>query len=104
MQFEKVFIEMIRGVVRDEIAAASMHVEIDLISIEQAMKVCGTGRQVIDDLIHDAETNGFPSVVLGARTTKIDRNRLGVWLASGGLKPAKAEDESANVTQFRRAG
>lgn len=79
--------EVIRNIVRDEIAeyvGANVSDPV-LIGVNDAAAICGVHRSVIDEIIKESADNGFPSIRLGARTTKIDKARLNRWLATGGL-------------------
>lgn len=97
--------KQIREIVREELAAATAvsPVEIVLIAVKDAADLLGVDAQAVRDLCSESETNGFPAVVLGTRTTKIDKRRLARWIESGGLKSAKIET-SGNVAEFRKAG
>ena len=102
ISLDQVFRESIRDVVREELAATKPP-PLELISIERAAKEMGCGKSVVEDLVRDAETTGFPAVQLGPRTIRIDRNRLRLWLNAGGLK-GKQTDETENVVPLRIAG
>lgn len=101
MQFDNFIREMIRDAVREELAAVRPP-DPEMISIAETATRCGVGRAVIDDLVKDAETNGFPAVKFGPKSIQIDYTRLRSWIAAGGLIETKTEP--ANVTPFRRAG
>lgn len=96
--------KVIREIVREELAAAAAvsPVEIELIAVKDAADLLGIDVQAVRDLCSESETNGFPAVVLGTRTCRIDKRRLARWIESGGLKPAKVED-NGNVVAMRKA-
>lgn len=81
----------IRDIVRTEIAALvhELDIEPEMITPEQAAELCGCGKQVILELHHERDTNGFPSVQLGRRTICIDKRRLKAWFHAGGLMEVK---------------
>ncbi len=81
----------IRDIVRTEIAALvhELDIEPEMITPEQAAELFGCGKQVILDLHHERDTNGFPSVQLGRRTICVDKRRLQVWVRAGGLMNVK---------------
>jgi excisionase family DNA binding protein len=60
-------------------------IEPELITIDQAAELCDCDKSVITALVHDRETNGFPAIVLGKRTIRIDKRRLQRWFQNGGL-------------------
>lgn len=79
--------ELIRKTVREELESwvNSAPAEPELISIKEAAKICSCSRSVMDALVQNAETNGFPAVRLGSRTIVIDKRRLNSWFQNGGL-------------------
>jgi len=79
--------QAIRDIVREEIAGiyADGSGEPVLISVDDAATFCGCSRSVLMELHHERAANGFPSIVLGAKTIKIDKRRLTAWFAAGGL-------------------
>lgn len=78
--------EIIKDIVRQEIAALGQNASDPvLISVDEAAAICGCDKSVIHELVKAAPSNGFPSVRLGARTIRIDKRRLSVWFAGGGL-------------------
>ena len=79
--------EIIQDIVRKEIAALGQGSgDPVLISVDEAATICGCDKSVIHELVKAAPMNGFPSVRLGARTIRIDKRRLNVWFAGGGLE------------------
>ena len=77
---------LVRSIVRDEIAAAhAAPADPVLISIDEAAKIFGCGDSVINELIKDSATNGFPSIRLSTKTVRIDKARLNKWINAGGL-------------------
>lgn len=79
--------DVIRNMIREELAAwvGSAPQEPELISVVEAAKLCGVAKSVIERLVAEAATNGFPAIRLGARTIKIDKRRLNHWFQNGGL-------------------
>jgi excisionase family DNA binding protein len=57
----------------------------ELITVEDAAKVCGCHTSVIYSLVQESPANRFPAVKFGERTIKIDKRRLYTWIESGGL-------------------
>ena len=57
----------------------------DLLTPQETAEICKVDVSVIHSLI---KTQDFPAVRLSPRITKIDRQRLNVWLQSGGLNKA----------------
>jgi hypothetical protein len=103
MQIEQI----IKQIVRDELAAGvgASPPDPELIEIKEAAKICGCGVDTIQDLFRESHLNGFPAVVLGKKTYRVDRRRLAAWLATGGLREQISnENESANVLPMRKAG
>lgn len=95
--------QVLREIVRDEVAAclgAAGAASPDLITTDEAADICDCDASVILNLFHDREANGFPGIVLGKKTFKIDRTRLNAWLARGGLGGKGIDDEPANVKPF----
>lgn len=80
--------ENIRAIVREELAAMLPEAghEPRLIDVAGFIEKYGISKSVVQELVRERETNGFPAVVLGPRTTRIDENRLPAWFAKGGLK------------------
>lgn len=79
--------DLIKDIVRQEIAVlGNGYGDPVLISIDEAATICGCDKSVISELVKAAPSNGFPSVRLGARTIRIDKRRLNVWFAGGGLE------------------
>lgn len=95
-QFEQIFTNKIREVVLDVLKDVRTS-EPDLITIEATCKFCKVGDTVINGLIHDAATNGFPVVHLGKRTILVDRTRLIPWLNAGGLAVKQTDEPAADV-------
>jgi len=101
MQIEQI----IKQIVREEVAACvgAFGTEPELITLEEAAKLCSCGPDTIRDLFGESATNGFPAVVLGKKTHRVDKRRLAAWLAAGGLTPTFT-NESGNVLPMRMAG
>lgn len=78
---------IIKNIVKAEIAAAigTGSPEPELITIDQASKLAGCGKDVINALIKDAAVNDFPVIHLGPKTIRIDKRRLAKWFTTGGL-------------------
>jgi excisionase family DNA binding protein len=74
---------MIVQVVEERLGTASLDPE--LITVDEAAAICGCDKSVILDLVHAREASGFPAVVLGKRTIRIDKRRLQRWFQQGGL-------------------
>ena len=79
--------EAIRQLIREELAswAGSVPAEPELITVDEAAKICECAKSAIYDLVDQAPANGFPSVRLGTRTIRIDKRRLSNWIQAGGL-------------------
>jgi len=76
----------IREIVRTELAAIGpLDAEPELITPDEAAKICGCDKSVILELHKERLGNNFPSVHLGQRTIRIDKRRLNVWFHAGGL-------------------
>ena len=101
MQIEQAFKDFIRQTVNEALASGVENTP-ELITLEEAAKFCGCGVDTVRDLFSEREVNGFPGIVLGAKTHRVDKTRLRAWLNNGGL--GARSDEPANVTPFRRAG
>jgi hypothetical protein len=103
MQIEQI----IKQIVRDELASSvgAFPPEPELIELQEAADICNCGPDTIRDLFKESHLNGFPAVVLGKKTHRVDKRRLALWLASGGLTQ-NFTNESAddNVVQMRKAG
>lgn len=78
-----------------EVLAHAPSVEPDLITVEQVADICDCDKSVIHALVHDAEANGFPVVRLGKKTLRVDRQRLNLWMRSGGLNGSDQKDSRA---------
>lgn len=101
---EQALRQMIRQIVLEEISSAGSLSPPDLISLEEAGLMCGgLGRAVMLDLVHGADETGFPAVVLGPKTFKVDRSRLIPWLHAGGLARLDGADNVAEITEWRKA-
>jgi hypothetical protein len=86
MAIDQTFSDVIRSLIREELAAAApVTDEPDLITIEAAAALCDCDRSIILSLVHN-ERSGFPAIWLGPRTIRIDRRRLISWLAGGGIR------------------
>jgi excisionase family DNA binding protein len=83
MLIEEAIREIVEQIVEERLGTASLDPE--LITVEQAADLCGCDKSVIHQLVHDREVNGFPAVVLGKRTIRIDKRRLQRWFQQGGL-------------------
>lgn len=60
-----------------------------LITVAEAAAICSVRDQnIIRELHRTCPT--FPSVQLGRRTIRIDRDKLAAWLNAGGLKEVNA--------------
>jgi hypothetical protein len=96
--------QIIKQIVRDELAASGgVSPEPELIDIDAAAEICSCGKDTIQDLFKESHLNGFPAVVLGKKTYRVDKRRLAAWLAAGGLQQ-NITNESANVLPMRKAG
>lgn len=98
------FDNQIRDLVRQTVAELLEHRPLvsgvpELITITDAAKLCGCDKSVILNLVHNAASNGFPSVRLGERLIRIDRRRLYDWLANGGLTDHDGEHHKERRTQ-----
>ena len=91
MEFEKLFSNLIKQTVREELAAGVSNTP-ELITIEETCEFLGVGRLVVDELFAEHETNGFPAIKLGSRTHKVDKTRLVAWLNNGGLNTEQRDD------------
>lgn len=103
MQIEQI----IKLIVREEVSACvgAFGTEPELIEIKEAADICSCGEDTIRDLFNESAANGFPAVVLGKKTHRVDKRRLAAWLAAGGLtQNFTNENESANVLPMRKAG
>jgi hypothetical protein len=58
---------------------------VKLIKIEDAAELVGCDVSVINSLVKESRSNGFPSARFGPRTIRIDENRLIDWIINGGL-------------------
>jgi predicted DNA-binding transcriptional regulator AlpA len=83
-ELEKAIINLIDARIAEKLGDLPIQ-KPDLITIEDAAEICSVHRSVIDSLVKDRKTNGFPAVKFGERSIKIDRNRLYLWIGSGGL-------------------
>jgi hypothetical protein len=103
-ELEKLIKDLVKETITELGVGASPPVE--LITIEDACGICGCDKSVLMPLIQEPEASGFPSVRLGARTIRIDRNRLYAWLHSGGLNGKHHEDRREEVShpRFQRVG
>ena len=79
--------EAIRQLIREELASwvNTVPAEPELITVDEAAKLCGVSKSVIYGLAKDAATNSFPSVRLGTKIIHIDKRRLSRWIQAGGL-------------------
>lgn len=100
MNLDTVLRDIVREVIREELASSTVPDKIELIPIKAAAEMCGVGRQVIDDLVKN-EASGFPFVRLGPKSTMVDRTRLAAWIRNGGLKSAV---DNSNVVELRKVG
>ena len=99
MSIENELKQMIRATVLEVLSESGSPSEPDLISLEEARLVCGDlGKDAILDLVHNPADTGFPAVILGPRTIKVDRTRLVPWLHGGGL--VKRRKQSSNVVEI----
>lgn len=64
----------------------------ELITVEDAAKVCGCHTSVIYSLIQEKQQNRFPAVKFGERSIKIDKRRLYTWIERGGLYGAEVAE------------
>lgn len=76
--------EIVREVVSEEYSGRLI-ADPELISIEQAAKICGCSRSVLDEIIKARDINGFPAIYLSTKTIRIDKRRLQRWFEAGGL-------------------
>ena len=90
MQIETAIREIVEQIVEERLGTATL--DPDLITVDEAAKICVCDGSVILQLVHDRETNGFPSVVLGKRTIRIDKRRLQRWFQQGGLNGSHQEN------------
>jgi predicted DNA-binding transcriptional regulator AlpA len=90
----------------EEMGLSGSSPPVELITIEETCEICGCKNSVISELIQEADKNGFPVVKLGARTIRVDKNRLNTWLRSGGLNGEHNEDRRSEVShpRFQRVG
>ena len=102
---EQALKQMIRQAVLEELSSAASLSEPDLISLEEARLACGgLDKQTMINLVRNASATGFPAVVLGPRTIKVDRARLIPWLHSGGLAARQGKaDNVAEIEEWRKA-
>lgn len=78
----------VRKIVRETVQEILGNVSVvapDLITVEEAAKICDCHTSVIYSLIQEISTTNFPAVKFGTRTIKIDRRRLHRWIEQGGL-------------------
>lgn len=61
----------------------------ELISVEEAAKICLVHRSVIDSLVKERQINRFPAVKFSERSTKVDKRRLYLWIEAGGLEESE---------------
>ena len=83
--------DQIRQIAREEISLCGLvpsAADPELISVQQTVEHLNNvvTEAVIYSLHHARSTNGFPSVQLGPRTIVVDKRRLNVWVANGGLE------------------
>lgn len=83
MDLETTFRNLVEEIVAEKLGAVSSVPE--LITIDEAAAICGCDKSVIAALVHDRAANGFPAIVLGRRTIRIDKRRLNIWFQDGGL-------------------
>jgi hypothetical protein len=104
-QLEKLIKELVLETVA-ELGVGSASPPVELITIEAASQICDCDKSVINSLMQEAETNGFPVVHLGKRTIRIDKHRLNTWLRSGGLNGTHQQDRREKVShpRFQRVG
>jgi hypothetical protein len=102
MQFETAIRTLVEEIVAEKIGAVSSVPE--LITMKDAAEICGCDLSVINALVHDRAENGFPAIVLGRRTIRIDKARLQRWFMNGGLNGSHQEDRRSEVsdTRFQR--
>jgi hypothetical protein len=100
--------KLIRDLVKETVAELGVGAPqpVELIKIEEASQICDVDKSVINSLIQDSESNGFPVIRLSTRTIRIDRHRLYAWLHSGGLNGTRKEDRREKVShpRFQRVG
>ena len=109
MQIEQALKDLIRQTVNEALASGVENTP-ELVTLEEAAKFCGCGVDTVRDLFNEREANGFPGIVLGAKTHRVDKVRLRAWLNNGGLGATRS-DGTTNVPflfvtppPFRRAG
>lgn len=78
---------VIRTIVREELSqhSAAVPSEPEMIRLDEAARILAISESTVDELHRDRAANGFPSVQLGPRTVRVDKRRLNVWIAAGGL-------------------
>lgn len=88
MDLNQAIREIVREVLEERIDA--LRTEPEMIGSDEARKFLGgekpLDKSVFIDLVRNRERNGFPAVVLGPRTIKVDKTRLKPWTANGGLE------------------
>lgn len=82
-KFEATFRDLVNEILNERLNGISM--EPELITVKEFCDLYGVDKSTVHALIHERATNGFPAIVLGPRTIKIDKTRLGRWFAYGGL-------------------
>lgn len=101
ISFEHLAKEWIRDIVREELLSEEPP-PLELISISTAAKEMECSNSVVEELVRECETTGFPAVQLGPRTIRIDRNRLRLWLNAGGLKQKQTDDQNRKTEEIYR--